>query len=176
MVNMLILLMFPIDRDKVMNQISDCLWGIIRSSDGMKGEITETVQSVYNKLLNPKGKEKDESSTPHMMEIQNGAEKSGSTLASASEVDVRLSDNEPKEPPGFSLSHNNLKNINGDLQLPLSNEKGSAEEQQNVLRKLQDKLESEDVGHSPPGFYADKGHKQPCDGSDEDPDVPPGFG
>ncbi|KAH7514047.1 hypothetical protein FEM48_Zijuj11G0047100 [Ziziphus jujuba var. spinosa] len=158
--------------DKVMSQISDGLWGIIRSSDGMKGEITETVQSVYNRLLDPKGKDKDESPT-HMMEIQNGAGNSGSNLASAGEIDGELSDNEPKEPPGFSLSHN----IKGDLQLPLPNEKGSAEEQHKVPSKLQDKPESEDVRHSPlPGFYAEKGHKQPCDDGEEDPDVPPGFG
>ena len=156
-----------------MSQVSDGLWGIIRSSDGMKGEITETVQSVYNRLLNPKGKAKGESSTPHMMDFENGAGNSGSNLGSATEVDDELSDSEPKEPPGFSFSHNHLKKKNSEgLQLPLHKEKGPTEEQQEGQHKLPDKLESQDVGHSD----EDMGCKQPCDVSDEDPDVPPGFG
>ncbi|XP_031251039.1 uncharacterized protein LOC116108946 [Pistacia vera] len=40
---------------KVMSQISDGVWEIIRSKDGMKSEIEETVQSVYDKLVNPGG-------------------------------------------------------------------------------------------------------------------------
>lgn len=158
-----------------MGQISDGLWGIIRSSDGMKGEITETVQSVYNRLLNPKGKAKGESSTLHMMEIENGAGKNGSNLASASEVDDELSDGEP---PGFSLSHNHPKKSNKeDSRLPLPMEKGPAKEQQEGLHNLPDKSESQDIDHSPPpGFSADMGLKQRFDCSDEDPDVPPGFG
>ncbi|KAI4367928.1 hypothetical protein MLD38_016551 [Melastoma candidum] len=38
---------------QVMALISDNLWEIIRSDDGMKIEIAETVQSVYDKLKNP---------------------------------------------------------------------------------------------------------------------------
>lgn len=170
---MLVLFIVCNAREKVMSQVSDGLWGIIRSSDGMKGEITETVQSVYNRLLNPKGKAKGESSTPHMMDFENGAGNSGSNLGSATEVDDELSDSEPKEPPGFSFSHNHLKKKNSEgLQLPLHKEKGPTEEQQEGQHKLPDKLESQDVGHSD----EDMGCKQPCDVSDEDPDVPPGFG
>ncbi|ESQ35578.1 hypothetical protein EUTSA_v10008831mg [Eutrema salsugineum] len=35
---------------KMLSQLSDGLWGIIRSEDGMKNEIRETVQSVYATL------------------------------------------------------------------------------------------------------------------------------
>ncbi|KAH0879939.1 hypothetical protein HID58_067333 [Brassica napus] len=35
---------------KMLSQLSDGLWGLIRSEDGMKGEIRETVQSVYATL------------------------------------------------------------------------------------------------------------------------------
>uniref|UniRef100_A0A1J3FB56 BOD1/SHG1 domain-containing protein n=1 Tax=Noccaea caerulescens TaxID=107243 RepID=A0A1J3FB56_NOCCA len=38
---------------KMLSQLSDGLWGIIRSEDGMKNEIRETVQSVYDTLSNP---------------------------------------------------------------------------------------------------------------------------
>ncbi|KAG7654041.1 hypothetical protein ISN44_As01g012590 [Arabidopsis suecica] len=41
---------------KMLSQLSDGLWGIIRSEDGMKNEIRETVQSVYATLSNPGGK------------------------------------------------------------------------------------------------------------------------
>ncbi|XP_013639739.1 PREDICTED: uncharacterized protein LOC106345008 [Brassica oleracea var. oleracea] len=37
-------------RSKMLSQLSDGLWGLIRSEDGMKGEIRETVQSVYATL------------------------------------------------------------------------------------------------------------------------------
>ncbi|CAH8382421.1 unnamed protein product [Eruca vesicaria subsp. sativa] len=40
---------------KMLSQLSDGLWGIIRSEDGMKNEIRETVQSVYTTLSNPGG-------------------------------------------------------------------------------------------------------------------------
>lgn len=39
----------------MLSQLSDGLWGIIRSEDGMKNEIRETVQSVYATLSNPRG-------------------------------------------------------------------------------------------------------------------------
>ena len=42
-------------RSKMLSQLSDGLWGIIRSEDGMKNEIRETVQSVYTTLSNPGG-------------------------------------------------------------------------------------------------------------------------
>ncbi|KAF3584332.1 hypothetical protein F2Q69_00026512 [Brassica cretica] len=40
---------------KMLSQLSDGLWGIIRSEDGMKSEIRETLQSVYAILSNPGG-------------------------------------------------------------------------------------------------------------------------
>ncbi|AEE28894.1 hypothetical protein AtNW77_Chr1g0013661 [Arabidopsis thaliana] len=43
---------------KMLSQLSDGLWGIIRSEDGMKNEIRETVQSVYATLSNPRGEKR----------------------------------------------------------------------------------------------------------------------
>nr|AAV68812.1 hypothetical protein AT1G12530 [Arabidopsis thaliana] len=42
----------------MLSQLSDGLWGIIRSEDGMKNEIRETVQSVYATLSNPRGEKR----------------------------------------------------------------------------------------------------------------------
>ncbi|KAL4602661.1 hypothetical protein ACB092_10G069800 [Castanea dentata] len=168
--------------NKVMSQISDGLWQIIRSGDGMKSEITETVQSVYNKLVNPKGKEGGES-THDMMPIQMKAENNGSAAASACEVDDMFSDSEPKEPPGFSLLNNHQNNDLEEkhkqkLQPPMPQERELVEQQEEDTPHSQDALEPEDVDlHAPPGFSADmEQQKLPYDGSDEDPDVPPGFG
>lgn len=165
-----------------MSRISDGLWEIIRSGDGMKGEITETVQSVYNKLVNPKGKEEGESSTHDRMSIQKGAENNGSILAAAGVVDDSSSDSEPKEPPGFSVRSDNHNDYYGEqhkqeLQPPRPDETGPVEEHLEDNHHSHDVLNPEDVDlHVPPGFSVDMEQKQLCSGSDEDPDVPPGFG
>ncbi|KAJ0253320.1 hypothetical protein HA466_0110230 [Hirschfeldia incana] len=49
---------------KMLSQLSDGLWGIIRSEDGMKNEIRETVQSVYSTLSNPGGAQAAEHNIP----------------------------------------------------------------------------------------------------------------
>ncbi|KAL0732736.1 hypothetical protein Bca4012_008945 [Brassica carinata] len=49
---------------KMLSQLSDGLWGIIRSEDGMKNEIRETVQSVYATLSNPGGVQAEERNIP----------------------------------------------------------------------------------------------------------------
>nr|AFK47328.1 unknown [Lotus japonicus] len=97
--------------EKVMSQISDSLWQIIRSNDGMKGEIAETVQSVCDKLANPKGKDEVLLSTSDGVPVQRQGES-----ASATEVDDTLHENEPEEPPGFTLLHSHLNNNNHEKQ------------------------------------------------------------
>lgn len=145
----------------------------------MKGEITETVQSVYDKLVNPKVKEEGESSTNGMILIRKEAENNGSIIAPASEVDNTFSDSEPKEPPGFSLFSSHQNNTHEEqhkqeLQPPMPHERGPVEEQKDNSHYSQDVLEPEEIDlRVLPG---DMELKQLSDGSDEDPDVPPGFG
>uniref|UniRef100_A0A5B7BM72 BOD1/SHG1 domain-containing protein n=1 Tax=Davidia involucrata TaxID=16924 RepID=A0A5B7BM72_DAVIN len=168
--------------DKVTSQISDGLWEIIRSADGMKSEITDTVQSVYNKLLNPIGNEEGESSSPNgAVPLQKEAD-NGSITASVAEIDGTLSDTEPTEPPGFSLCHHPQNNNHEEQPkeerlLPMPHDGRTTEEQKEEPHPPQDVLEPDNVDPSlPPGFSAVTEPKQSCDGSDEDPDVPPGFG
>ena len=162
-----------------MGQISDNLWEIIRSEGGMRSEITETVQSVYDKLANPLGKEKGESSIHDMVPVEKEAESNGSTKASAGSVDDTLSDAEPKEPPGFSLSNNHNGNRHrqqheAKQQLPRPYDNGPVENWKEEPHHSQHGQEQDDVDVGvPPGFSEDIDQKQPCD---EDPDVPPGFG
>ncbi|XP_059443496.1 uncharacterized protein LOC132175544 isoform X2 [Corylus avellana] len=163
-------------RDKANSWISDALWEIIKSRDGMKGEITETVQSVYDKLVSPKVKEEGGSSTNGMMLIRKEAENNGSIIASASEMDSTFSDSEPKEPPGFSLFNGHQNNTHKELQPPMSHERGPVDEQKDNTHCSQDVLEPEETDlRVLPGFSADKELKQPSDDTDEDPDLPPGF-
>ncbi|KAJ0047846.1 hypothetical protein Pint_16770 [Pistacia integerrima] len=90
--------------------------------------------------------------------------------ASACTVDETLPDYEPKAPPGFYLNHNDHeKQLQEAQQLPMPYDKEPVEQQKEENHHSRDVLE-------PPGFSMDMEHKQPCDGSDEDPDVPPGFG
>ncbi|KAH8513525.1 hypothetical protein H0E87_006697 [Populus deltoides] len=163
--------------NKLTSQISDGVWEVIRSADGMKNEITETVQSVYNKLVNPERKEDGESSTHGAMVVENGTNYKGLVKASAVSMDDNLS-SDPKEPPGFSLS-NNHQNSNHEkreqLQLPMPCE-GPPEAKKKRPNHSEDMLKVNDVDLAPPGFSADVEPKEPCDSSDEDPDVPPGFG
>ncbi|CAJ1943534.1 unnamed protein product [Sphenostylis stenocarpa] len=161
--------------DKVMGEISESLWQIIRSGDGMKSEIMETVQCVYDKMANPKRKDEVLLSTSDVMPIQRQGE-----TASAAEFNDTLHENEPDEPPGFTLVHNNLNSNNQD-----DHDKGKVHVQTQGLttewkedsHPSQDTLGEDDVHtNAPPGFSMDVEQKPPSGSSDEDPDVPPGFG
>ncbi|XVF13245.1 hypothetical protein REPUB_Repub08aG0191900 [Reevesia pubescens] len=165
--------------NKVMGQVSDSLWEIIRSEGGMRSEITETVQSVYDKLANPQGKEKGISSIHEMMPVEKEAENNGTIRATAGKVDETLSD---EEPPGFSLSNNrhsnrHLQQHKAKQQHPRPYDNGALINCKEEPCHSQDGQEQDDIDVGvPPGFSEDIDQKQPCDVSDEDPDVPPGFG
>jgi len=164
-------------RDKALSQVSDSLWEIIRSPDGMKSEIRETVQSVYNRLLNPRRNEEGASSLLNsLVPVQKQADNSMQQTFPPHERD-NMPDDEPEEPPGFSLSNhhqNNHVELSKELQLP--NDRRPIEEKGSELCHSKAVLESDYEGIRPPGFPAKNESKLPCDGSDDDPDVPPGFG
>ncbi|KAJ4848285.1 hypothetical protein Tsubulata_017955 [Turnera subulata] len=161
----------------LMSQLSDGVWEIIRSSDGMKNEITETVQSVYNKLVEPEKKEECKHSNDDAMLAQSEAGTKRAANLSATYVDGSLSDGEP--PPGFSLSNNQHSNNHEQKEnLHLTKPcEWPIEEQKQQPSNAKDLLEVGDTNCGiPPGFSANTEIRQECDGSDEDPDVPPGFG
>ncbi|XP_058734154.1 uncharacterized protein LOC131605871 [Vicia villosa] len=160
--------------ETIMSRISDSLWQIIRSDDEMKGEITETVQSVYNKLVNPKGKDEVLLPTSDAMPSQTQGE-----TASAMENDGSLRENEPQEPPGFTLSLNHPNNNSHSDQ---DKEKAQVQKQRSTAECKEDSHPSQDTrveddhNITPPGFSKDTEHSPLADSSDEDPEVPPGFG
>ncbi|CAJ2664140.1 unnamed protein product [Trifolium pratense] len=161
--------------ENVMSHISDSLWQIIRSDDGMKGEITETVQSVYNKLAKPKRKYEVLLSTSDAMLVQSNGE-----TASVTENDDILHENEPEEPPGFTLLTNHVNNNNhgdrdkGKAQVHMQ---GSTAECKENSHLSQDTVGKDDHNNAPPGFSKDAEQNPLADCSDDDdPDLPPGFG
>lgn len=171
-----------------MDQISDGLWEVIRSSNGMKNEITETVQSVYDKLANPRGKEVDENAS-----APNDIEANGSLNPTCN---GNTCDDEPAIPPGFppcdhlqaSVSQVEHKDPSGFSPCDNHQSNGGQEEHKESPSKKQRPCEVVEELHcevsglpvidgGPPGFspaFLDR--KQGDEGSDEDPDVPPGFG
>ncbi|XP_044476447.1 uncharacterized protein LOC123203997 isoform X2 [Mangifera indica] len=156
---------------KVMSQISDGLWEIIRSKEGMKSEIEETVQSVYDKLVNPGGLRVGESSTHDMLDQKEPHDNCPIEPLACTVVET-LPDREPKAPPGFCQNHyhnDQEKQLQDAQQLPMPYDTDQVELQKEGIHHSKDVLQ-------PPGFSIDVEHKQLCDCSDEDPDVPPGFG
>ncbi|CAA3032587.1 uncharacterized protein LOC111407514 isoform X2 [Olea europaea var. sylvestris] len=141
--------------EKVMSQISDGVWNIIRSGHGMKTEIVETVQSVYNKLSNPGGNDHWETS---------------------SHVDL--------QPVGFSLSDqdqskkiDNVQKPNDKLGIPTIHKGKEIKEVKEGNSCSPAKSEPGNLESGPPpGFSSILEHKQSGYPNDEDPDVPPGFG
>lgn len=165
--------------ERAMRQISDSLWEIIRSHDGMKSEIAETVQSVYNRILNPGGNDEGGSSLNSLVPVQKQVYNTISQTASFRETED-MSDCEPNEPPGFSLSNhhrnNHVEQPKEEPQLPIPHDDRTIEEQSKVPDHPEDGIEPENEDGGPPGFSAVEDCKQPCAGSDDDLDAPPGFG
>ncbi|XP_050228017.1 uncharacterized protein LOC126677445 [Mercurialis annua] len=160
---------------EAMSKISDGVWEIIRCADGMKNEITETVQSVYDKLVEPERKGRCESSNRDIMQADNDV-----TVKAAAASAVALGgESSDDEPPGFPLPGSRQTN-HGTEELELPVHCGGIlekEKEKEQPRHSKDMMESDDADPSvPPGFAADTNGNQPCHDSDEDSDVPPGFG
>ncbi|KAG6382293.1 hypothetical protein SASPL_158038 [Salvia splendens] len=92
---------------KLMNQISDGLWNIIKSADGMQSEIKETVRSVYDKLSNPGGKDNGESSSRKDSSPGNKLESRDAAGAFAAKEPDNL---DYDAPPGFSSLETRVTN------------------------------------------------------------------
>ncbi|KAI6670676.1 hypothetical protein NL676_005561 [Syzygium grande] len=156
---------------KVMGQISESLWEIIRSADGMKSEIEDTVQSMCSKLLNPFGKD--------MQTPLQRMDYSRSYAVPSSETNA-VFNNEQKKPLGFCLPGTNQKDgeqHNERMQVPVSHEKGFSEGLRDEQDPSREVLIPDDVDMGiPPGFPADVENRKLSNDTEEDPELPPGFG
>ncbi|KAK9103498.1 hypothetical protein Sjap_020752 [Stephania japonica] len=167
--------------NKVMSQISDALWQVIRSNDGMHGEIRETVESVYNTLLNPREKDVDEVE-PYPgngpKPVQNEALSSSPATATC-ERENSPSCSESKDLPGFS-GDNCIQPDNGQEEQREETKVGMDQDQECVA-EMKHEPDTREMSPSdasvPLGFGESVNNPQLCDGSDaDDPDLPPGFG
>ncbi|XP_042020343.1 uncharacterized protein LOC121768065 isoform X2 [Salvia splendens] len=146
--------------DKLMNQISDGLWNIIKSADGMQSEIKETVRSVYDKLSNPGGKDNE------------SRDAAGAFAASDT-----LSDEDLNEPIGFALRRKKKKNQMNNVDRPNRRKRKAIKAKVGDSWQLDELEEPDNLDYdAPPGFSSVLEHKHSGDASYEDPDVPPGFG
>lgn len=153
-----------------MGQISESLWEIIRSADGMKSEIEDTVQSMCSKLLNPSGKD--------MQTPMQRMDYSRSYAVPSSETNA-VFNNERKEPLGFcpSNNQNDGKQHNERVQVPVSHEKGVSEGLGNEQNPSHVVLSPDDVDVGmPPGFPANLKNRKLSNDTEDDPELPPGFG
>lgn len=174
-------------RDKVMGKISDDLWNTIRTGDGIQMEITQTVESVYSKLLNPQLNEAGELAThSDLQPAQNRVESNGHIAVSDSGIDATFSvEAEPSEPPGFARLSSNQNSKSDHKESPKKEagipvpSDGKARETyaQSEKNCSLDPLVPNSVDAvAPPGFAIGTKEKNLDDANDEDPEVPPGFG
>uniref|UniRef100_A0A7N0TX62 BOD1/SHG1 domain-containing protein n=1 Tax=Kalanchoe fedtschenkoi TaxID=63787 RepID=A0A7N0TX62_KALFE len=161
--------------DTLMSQLSDGVWEIIRDEDGMQKEIKETIQCVHNKMVNPNYKEEGASSPSHsVLPTQNEAVNS-SLPSSVNKADGTMSDNDPSEPPGFSLGLNNFEESlkeGSHISLP----KGRNLEEQKNEKHNESRDTTKHNDETAPLVSQGKQLTHLADCSDEDPDLPPGFG
>ncbi|CAH9111937.1 unnamed protein product [Cuscuta epithymum] len=139
---------------KVMSEISDNIWKVIRSVDGIKNEIAETVQSVCKRLLNPNAHQEGQTSSNENFEAD--AKGLGSNSGTCA-VNGTLSDNVPNKPHDEKVrDESNLEAHCSGRPVGLNKENGASAPS--------------------PGFPEAVDTNHPSDRIDEDPDVPPGFG
>ncbi|KAK1320573.1 hypothetical protein QJS10_CPA03g00385 [Acorus calamus] len=154
---------------KVMGQISDALWQVIRSDGGMKAEIRDTVTSVYNKLIDSKAKKVEVIPADDKSKIAN--KKADSPPNASPEEEFISIDSEPDEPLGFTLRDQLIN--------------GSSHEERKDVRPIKKEIHGSSLDLSrgndseiPPGFGGFVVQEGPSHSGndDDDPDVPPGFG
>ncbi|XP_057524089.1 uncharacterized protein LOC130803883 [Amaranthus tricolor] len=164
-------------RENVMNQISEGLWEIIRSGDSMKTEIRETVQSVYDKLLNPHRKiETESASSSGQASGKEQIESSGSVKASG-DYNGTMSDGNHIDSRGcFQHNHTVANNHNSESETQQSHPSNKSEELTRGPRNDVDPSPKKDGSSPPPSFSSSGKHKRASDADDEDLDIPPGFG
>ncbi|KAI3906188.1 hypothetical protein MKW92_007338 [Papaver armeniacum] len=153
----------------VMTQISDALWGVIRSRGGLEDEIRETVKSVYNRLMNPKGRKWMSHLLPLAQE----------DVAMKFERENNLSEIEPEGPPGFNMCNpqsNNSEAENKEAQPVVSQLAVDGVKVKEEPNHENDAPQFNDGPSVPPGFGSSADSKEPSYISDDDPEFPPGFG
>ncbi|CAM8992291.1 unnamed protein product [Rhodiola kirilowii] len=160
--------------EMIMSQLSDGIWEIIRDEDGMKKEIKETIQCVYNKMLNPNHTEQGALSTSYSALPSPNEVVNSSLPISVNHSDETMSDTDASR-PGFSLRPNNVEESQKERPQP---QMSLPQERIPVEKENEKHNESkETTKHNVEvALLVSQGTAHSGDCSDEDPDLPPGFG
>lgn len=134
---------------KIMGQISDEVWKVIRSNENVKADIRGTVESVYNRIINPEVRKEVGNSSPSKESTING--KSISPQKVSTVEANKCDESELREPPGFGQC----------IQLAGDHNKVECEEQGEAQR--------------PHSLTEEVPHHLPNTVDDDDEDMPPGF-
>ncbi|RZS09642.1 hypothetical protein BHM03_00040755 [Ensete ventricosum] len=151
-------------RSKIMGQISDEVWKVIKSCEN---DIRGTVESVYDRIVKPEVNKQDSASPQRRLPV--GDEKDQASLVAPSTCETNVSDgNEQMEVlPGFCSTDQPSSKVEHAVMLHDEQPHSSNE----VLN------DPEQIDAVPPGFGPPVNSSIiPVGVSDEDPDVPPGFG
>lgn len=146
-----------------MAQISDEVWKVIKSCEN---DIRGTVESVYDRIVNPEAKKRD-SSSPTKEPLTDGKDHASALAHSSNVMNVSDGNEQMEIPPGFDTTDqqsNKLESavVHHDEQPQLSHDDFNHREQ---------------VAAMPPGFGTTVNSAiLPGGINDEDPDLPPGFG
>ncbi|URE15341.1 hypothetical protein MUK42_11336 [Musa troglodytarum] len=148
---------------KIMGQISDEVWKVIKSCEN---DIRGTVESVYDRIVKPEVNKQDSASPQKRLPV--GDEKDQASLVTPSTCETNVSDgNEQMEvPPGFCSTDQPSSKVEHAMMLRDEQPHSSNE----VLN------DPEQIDAVPPGFGPPVNSSIiPVGVSDEDPDVPPVF-
>ncbi|KAG0494757.1 hypothetical protein HPP92_005751 [Vanilla planifolia] len=133
---------------KIMGQISDEIWKVIRSNDGIRDDIRGTVESVFNKMMKPELGGDEDTNPSETNDVID-------TVTASTKDEANMSNSNEKLEPSSSFS------------LQVEARPGSSPVEGNEFP-----VNSPDRNEAlPPGFGSNHG----CIDPEEDPDLPPGF-
>ncbi|PKA58141.1 hypothetical protein AXF42_Ash019845 [Apostasia shenzhenica] len=151
---------------KIMGQISDEIWRVIRSDGSIQGDIKGTVENVCKKMVNPESQEKIDASPSNIREniIDAREVNNDGTCVPTPTSQVLLSDSHESDHQvdTSTADHNVNTSKNSELQ----------ELEEAVAQRPPDRTDPSNEA-LPPGFGSIRGVNHNV--ADDDPDMPPGF-
>ncbi|CAN6460530.1 unnamed protein product [Victoria cruziana] len=189
--------------NEVRGQMSDSVWRVIRSKDGMKKEISETVKTVYNKMVDERkmsdARQASASFSPAPIANDQQSNAGGACSSPAVIAGDQQSAGGPCGSPTIMIGHHQKQTgepssttlaalttsrdhsssgtkpkESAAFSLPEPNKPDDQEANKQIDEPSKDSLNSQPS--EPHGFAHPQVESQKQDDSDLDPDVPPGFG
>ncbi|CAL9061126.1 unnamed protein product [Musa banksii] len=149
---------------KIMGQISDEVWKVIKSCEN---DIRGTVESVYDRIVKPEVNKQNSVSPQKRLPVGDEKDQASLVAPSTGETNVSEGNEQMEVPPGFCSTDQPSSKVEHAMML-------HDEQPHSSNEALND---PEQIDAVPPGFGPPVNSSIiPVGVSDEDPDVPPGFG